>query len=259
MPSEIPGFSYMPEQKEKDPVMPTRTSTKSTSTPSSSSCTDTHPAQSYNILLIISGKAQRTRLTQSLQHGGYKVYVWHQIEGEQNYIDDTSFRRLIDFIMRNTYRAAFLFASGDTYTTWDSASSVRSDTWPRSMDARGIYGLPNLKPSIKERVRLATLTICRQAKIVEKLMEAKTPWCLLTPHTDISARPTAMDMPEFKTIGEDEQILHTRVSQCMFGAAFEGHTILWIWPKYSSTDLAAEFRFCQHLKKSWISGGFAKT
>ena len=118
----------------------------------------------------------------------------------------------------------------------------------RSFDGPGRYGLSDLTPAEKEKVRVGNVLAIRSSRVCKRSHISKKPWILEQPHHRVDKSKTSMlTLDEFvELMGLDGVIKYT-FDQCMFGAKWE-----------KTTDLLSNIpglemfnQRCNHPKRSW--------
>ena len=132
-----------------------------------------------------------------------------------------------------------------------SAARRKGDSGPqplRSSDGPGRYGLPNLRPAEKEKVRVGNVLAIRSSRVCKRSHETKKPWMLEQPHHRKDKGKTSMfTLDEFVELLELDGVIKYTFDQCRFGAQWEKTTDL-----LSNIPGLEQFnQRCNHPKKSW--------
>lgn len=132
-----------------------------------------------------------------------------------------------------------------------SAARRSTDGGPlplRSAEGPGRYGLPNLRPAEKEKVRVGNVLAIRSSRVCKRSHLSKKPWILEQPHHRVNQGKTSMfNLDEFQELMELDGVYKYTLDQCRFGALWEKSIDL-------LSNIPGQDQFnvrCNHPKRSW--------
>ena len=95
----------------------------------------------------------------------------------------------------------------------------------RSFDGPGCYGLQNLRPEEKEKVRVGNVLAIRSSRVCRRSHVTKKPWMLEQPHhKELQCRTSMFTLDEFQELMGLDGVYKYTFDQCMFGAPWEKAT-----------------------------------
>ena len=168
-----------------------------------------------------------------------------EISPDHNLLDQSVWDELWKVL--DDYEARLLSPPCGTF----SAARRSTDGGPmplRSSEGPGRYGLANLRPEEKEKVRVGNVLAIRSSRVCKRSHLSKKPWILEQPHHRISQGKTSMfNLDEFVELMGLDGVYKYTFDQCMFGAMWEKATDL-----LSNIPGLVQFELrCNHHKRSW--------
>ena len=168
-----------------------------------------------------------------------------EISADHNLLDQSVWDNLLKVL--DEYEARLLSPPCGTF----SAARRSTDGGPtplRSSEGPGRYGLPNLRPEEKEKVRVGNVLAIRSSRVCRNSHQSKKPWILEQPHHRKEANKTSMfNLDEFQELMRLDGVIKYTFDQCMFGAQWEKTTDL-----LSNIPGLKQFEVrCNHEKRSW--------
>ena len=168
-----------------------------------------------------------------------------EISPERDLLDDAIWQNVWDEL--HQYEARLLSPPCGTF----SAARNSADGGPRplrSPTGPGRYGLKDLRPEEKEKVRVGNVLAIRSSRVCKRSQTEKTPWILEQPHHNVRRGKTSMfTLDEFQELLNMDGVFKYTFDQCMFGAMREKATDL-----LSNIEGMETFnRRCNHPVQSW--------
>ena len=198
------------------------------------------------VLYLFSGPSRPGDFSEACRHLGASatlVDVVHHHD-HMDLLDEATFDHWVKRLNNREFQAVLMAMPCNTFTTLRTLD----DNGPgqlRGISGKDIYGLPDLRPEDKEKVRCGTLLALRGSVIARVCDKLKIPWLAETPK-HIDGKPSLILLPEWASIYNAEDIDKSTVYQCGLGAKWQKASEL--WGRCSLQGLPTS---CTHNSQSW--------
>ena len=171
-------------------------------------------ARNRRILYLFSGKSRPLDAQELGDYMGCTVDCL-DIERDESHdiADQLVWDSVLDSLRSGFYHGVLMSPPCSTFSC--SRSRVGGPPPLRGEAAPAIYGLPGLKPSQKELVRIGTLLALRSAEAAELCNGLGIPWILETPKLRLK-QPSVLKLPEWRSLLERAGTAVYTTDQCQY-------------------------------------------